>query len=72
MARRQSSGPDLAILERRLDADLASTKGTMRIVVGVADAAEKKRAERYIAGKKNARLLSFETAAEAALRRGKP
>jgi hypothetical protein len=42
----------------------------MPIVVGVADEAERRVAERLIAGKRHAKLLTFETEAEAATRRG--
>jgi len=51
-------------LEKRLVEDLRMTGGTMPLAVIVEDAAEAERARRFLAGKKNVRLLTIVTAEE--------
>jgi hypothetical protein len=51
-------------LAERLVLDLRLTGGTMRLIVVVADDAERAEAMRILAGKRHARLLTIETRAE--------
>ena len=61
--------PAAHTLEQRLAADLAMSDGRMPIGVIVADEAERAAAQRFLAGKRGAKLLAIVTAAESAARR---
>ena len=55
-------------LEQRLAENLRMTAGQMPLVVIVTDEAERERARQFLAGKRGAKCLTVETAAESAAR----